>query len=90
MEILKTVIAAASFLKLCSRQRSSTRRQDMNGRQTIILIAALVVSALIVWHDLPIEFPWMINVVKLFLKLSVVLGFAVFAFVFTGGKKKAS
>ena len=57
----------------------------MNGRQTIILIAALVVSALIVWHDLPIEFPWMINVVKLFLKLSVVLGFAVFAFVFFSG-----
>jgi len=28
----------------------------MNGRKIIILISALVVSALIVWYELPIEF----------------------------------
>jgi len=29
----------------------------MNGKRTIILISAFAVSALIVWHDFPIEFP---------------------------------
>lgn len=63
----------------------------MNGKQIIILIGALIVSALIVWHDLPIEFPGIIaKVLMLFVKLSVVLAVTIFAYIFIGGKKKAS
>mgnify|MGYP001330011859 CR=1 FL=1 len=58
----------------------------MNLIQIVILIAALIVSALILWHDLPIVFPWMINAVMLFLKLSVVLAVTVFAYIFAGRK----
>lgn len=58
----------------------------MNRIQIIILIAALIVSALILWHDLPIVFPWMMKVVMLFLKLSVVLAVTIFAYIFAGGK----
>jgi hypothetical protein len=29
----------------------------MKGKQVIILIGALIVSALILWHDFQIEFP---------------------------------
>jgi len=60
----------------------------VSGKQIIILIIALAVSALILWHDLPIEFPWIIGkVVMLFVKLFVVLALTVFAFIFAGGKK---
>jgi hypothetical protein len=63
----------------------------MNGKQMTILIIALGVSALIVWHSLPIEFPWIITkVIMLFAKLFVVLVFAVFGCVFTAGKKRPS
>ncbi len=63
----------------------------MNGKQIIILIGALIVSALIVRHDLPIEFPGIIGkVVMLFVKLSVVLAVAIVAYIFAGGKKKAA
>jgi hypothetical protein len=63
----------------------------MNGKRIIILLCALAVSALIVWHDLPIEFPGLIiKVMLLFLKLFVVFVVASFAFVFADGKKKES
>ena len=63
----------------------------MNGKQIIILIGALIVSALIVWNDLPIEFPGIMGkVLMLFVKLSVVLAVTIFAYIFIGGKKKAS
>ena len=63
----------------------------MNGKQIIILIGALVVSALIVWHDLPIDFPGIIGkVVMLFVKLSAVLAVTIFAYIFAGGKKKTA
>jgi hypothetical protein len=63
----------------------------MNGKRITILIGALAVSALILWHDLPIEFPLiMVKVLMLFLKLIVVLALAAFAYTFTGGKKKPS
>ena len=63
----------------------------MKGKQIIILIGALVVSALIVWHDLPIEFPGIMGkVLMLFVKLSVVLAVTIFAYIFAGGKKKVS
>ena len=63
----------------------------MNGKQIIILIGALIVSALIVWNDLPIEFPGIMGkVLMLFVKLSVVLAVTIFAYIFAGGKKKAS
>ncbi len=61
----------------------------MNGRRIIILIVACIVSALILWNELPIEFPWiMAKVLMLFVKLSVVLAVTIFAYIFAGGKKK--
>jgi small-conductance mechanosensitive channel len=63
----------------------------MNRKRIIILISALIVSALIVWHDLPLEFPGtMFKVVMLFVKLFMVLALASLAYVFAGGKKKSS
>jgi hypothetical protein len=63
----------------------------MNGKQIIILITALALLALILWHDLPIEFPWIIyKVFMLFLKLFAVLVLTVFAYVFAAGKKNSS
>ncbi len=62
----------------------------MNLKQIIILISAFIVSALIVWHDLPIEFPGVIGkVLMLFVKLSVVLALTIFVYMFVGGKKKS-
>jgi len=63
----------------------------MNGKQIIILIGALIVSALIVWNDLPIEFPGIIGkVLMLFMKLSVVLALTIFVYIFAGRKKRSS
>jgi hypothetical protein len=63
----------------------------MNGKQIAILITSLAVSALIVWHDLPIEFPWIVfKVLMLFLKLFAVVTLTVFAYVFAARKKKSS
>jgi hypothetical protein len=63
----------------------------MNGKKIAILIIAIAVSALIVWHDLPIEFPWIIyKVCMLFLKLFAVITLAVFAYVFSSKKKNPS
>jgi small-conductance mechanosensitive channel len=63
----------------------------MNRKRIIILISALIVSALIVWHDLPLEFPGtMFKVVMLFVKLFIVIALASLAYVFAGGKKKSS
>ena len=63
----------------------------MNRKQITILIGAIAVSALIVWHDLPIEFPGtIVKVVMLFVKLSAVLAVTIFAYIFAGGKKKPS
>ena len=63
----------------------------MNGKQIAIILAALALSVLIVWQDLPIEFPWVIfKVLMLCLKLFAVFALAVFAFVFAAGKKKSS
>jgi len=63
----------------------------MNLKRIIILISALIVSALIVWHDLPIEFPGIMGkVLMLFVKLSVVVALTIFAYIFAGGKKKSS
>ena len=63
----------------------------MNQKQIIILISAFILLALIVWHDLPLEFPGtMFKVVMLFVKLFIVLALASFAYLFAGGKKKSS
>lgn len=63
----------------------------MNGKQIVILVTALAVSALIVRQELPIEFPWIITkVLRLFVALSVVLAVTIFAYGFAGGKKKPS
>ena len=63
----------------------------MNWKQVIILVCAIIVLALILWHDLPIEFPGIIfKVLMLFVKLAVVVFLAIFAYIFVGGKKKSS
>ena len=63
----------------------------MNPKQILILVGAVIVAALIVWHDLPIEFPGIIyKVLMLFVKLAVVLALAIFAYIFAGRKKKSS
>ena len=62
----------------------------MNGKQIIILVLAVVVSALIVWHDLPIEFPGMIlRAIMLFVKVSIVVAVAIFGYIFLADKKKS-
>lgn len=60
----------------------------MNGMRLIVLIIAIVLSALIAWHDLPIRFPWAINIFMLFLKLFIVIFLAGIAFSFARRKKK--
>ncbi len=63
----------------------------MNGKRIIILIGALMALALIVWHDLPIEFPGiMAKVLMLFVKLSIVIALTIIAYIFAGAKKKTS
>jgi len=63
----------------------------MNWKQIIIIIIAFAVSALIVWHDLPIEFPGtIIKVLMLFVKISLVVAVAIFAYIFAAGKKESS
>lgn len=63
----------------------------MNRKRIIILISAVIVLAVIVWHDLPIELPGIIfKVFLLFLKLFFVFALAIFAYLFVGGKKKSS
>jgi hypothetical protein len=63
----------------------------MNGKRITILICALAASALIVWHDLPIEFPMIIaKVLMLFGKLFIIVVVTSFAYVFAGSKKKSS
>ena len=63
----------------------------MSGKRIIILVSALIVAALILWHDLPIEYPGIMGkTLMLFLKLSVVVAVAIFAYLFAGGKKKSS
>jgi putative effector of murein hydrolase LrgA (UPF0299 family) len=62
----------------------------MNWKQTIIVISAFAVSALIVWRDLPLEFPGtIIKVLILFVKLSLVFGLAIFVYIFAADKKKS-
>jgi len=60
----------------------------VNLKRAVILIIALIVTALILFNDLPIQFPWMFNMVMLYVKICVVLAVAIAAFIFVGGKKK--
>ena len=63
----------------------------MNGKRIIILISALVVSVLIVWRELPIEFPYILaKVLRLLIMFVVVLAVTIFAYIFADGKKKPS
>jgi len=62
----------------------------MNRKRIIILISAVVIILLILWHDLPIQFPWAINVMMLYVKISIVVILAFIAFFFSGKKKKPS
>jgi hypothetical protein len=63
----------------------------MNRKQIIILIIAAAVSALILWHALPIDFPGItVKMLMLFVKLSAVVAVTIFAYIFAGGKKKSS
>ena len=61
----------------------------MNWKQIIILIIACAVSALILWHDLPIKLPGVIiKVLMLFVKLSAVFALAIFSYIFAADTKK--
>lgn len=63
----------------------------MNGKQITVLVLALMITALILWRNLPIEFP--LAIVKMFvlaMKLCVVLILAIIAYVVAGEKKKTS
>jgi hypothetical protein len=63
----------------------------MNLKRIIILIGALIVSVVILWHDLPIDFPGIMpKVLMLFVKLSVVVALTIFAYIFAGREKKSS
>mgnify|MGYP006271813213 CR=1 FL=1 len=63
----------------------------MNWKQIIVLMSAFAVSALVLWHDLPIEMPGVIiKVLMLFVKLSVTIAVATFAFIAVAGKRKSS
>lgn len=63
----------------------------MNRKRIMILIGAIIASALILWHDLPIEFPGIIfKVFVLFLKLFAISALTIFALLFAGGKKNSS
>ncbi len=61
----------------------------MNRKQIIIVLIAFLVGALILWHDLPVEFPWMINMVLLFVKVAALIVVTILACVFAGRKKSA-
>ena len=62
----------------------------MNGKQIVILAGAVVISALVLWHDLPIEFPGIVvKALLLFLKISVIIALAIFGYMFAGRKKKS-
>jgi len=61
----------------------------MNTKQIAVVIGALAVSALILWHSLPLEFPWAgFKVIRLFLMLFAVLIVAAFSWILLSGKKK--
>jgi hypothetical protein len=63
----------------------------MNGKRIAILVVAFAVSALIVWRELPIEFPYIVvKILRLLIMFTVVLAVTIFAFIFSGGKKKSS
>ena len=63
----------------------------MNGKRITILVIAIAVSALIIWRELPIGFPYILaKVLRIGIQLTVVLAVTVFAFMFSGGKKKPS
>ena len=63
----------------------------MNGKRACIIVAAIAATAVIIWHDLPIEFPGIIpKVLMLFGKLFIVVAAAVLAFILSGGKKRPS
>ena len=62
----------------------------MNRKRIIILISAVVLILMILWHDLPIQFPWAINVMMLYVKISIVVILAFIAFFFAGKRKKPS
>jgi hypothetical protein len=66
------------------------RREHMNGKQIAVLAVAVAVSALIVWHDLPLQFPMiMIGALMLFFKIFVVAALAIFAYLFAGREKSS-
>ena len=61
----------------------------MNGKQIVIVAAAVVGLALIILHDLPIEFPGvLVKMLLLFVKVFIVIGLTVAACILAGGKKR--
>ena len=63
----------------------------MNWKQIIILIIAFAVLALMAWRNLPIEAPGIfIKAIVLFVKLSVIIALAIFAYILAADKKRSS
>jgi len=63
----------------------------MNLLQLIILIATVICSALIVWHELPLEIPFVIfKVFMLIVKFALLLAVTIAAYIFAGRMKKSS
>ncbi len=61
----------------------------MNWKQIIILVTALIVASLIVWHALPLEFPYaVLKELTLCVELFIVVALTAVALVLVGGKKK--
>ncbi len=62
----------------------------MNGKHIAVLIGGIVLAALVVWYDLPIEFPGtIVKVIMLFLKLSAVLALTIAAYILAGRDRKS-
>jgi hypothetical protein len=62
----------------------------MNGKQIAVLIVALAVIALILWRELPIEYPMVVlKIIMLFVKTFIVLALASVAYLFAGSKKSS-
>jgi hypothetical protein len=73
-----------------TKETADYQQVNYEWKQIIILVCAIIVLALILRHDLPIEFPGiMFKVLMLFVKLAVVVFLAIFAYILVGGKKSA-
>jgi len=63
----------------------------LNLKQIVILIIALAVIVLLLWQELPLEFPGvMLQMLRLFVKIAIVVVLTFLAYIFAGRKKSSS